>query len=158
MYFLVFHLTSVTGSNWYYYLVLVTGCASVGKLYNSCDVFKLTNVSMVSLRGVPADEEKVVDIKKLLTSGTFYFAWNVHGKSTNLTLSGQKATKTSEIDHRFFWNRLLHIPFVRHGIDVDVWLLRVMCGCVEIRTVYVGSRQAKAAVISRLSSERAGTR
>ena len=29
---------------------------------------------------------------------------------------------------------------------------------VEIRTVYVGSKQAKAAVISRLSSERAGTR
>ena len=33
-----------------------------------------------------------------------------------------------------------------------------MCGSVEVRTVYVGSRQAKAAVISRLSSERAGTR
>ena len=33
-----------------------------------------------------------------------------------------------------------------------------MCGSVEIRTVYVGSKQAKAAVISRLSSERAGTR
>ena len=29
---------------------------------------------------------------------------------------------------------------------------------MEIRTVYVGSKQAKAAVISRLSSERAGTR
>ena len=34
----------------------------------------------------------------------------------------------------------------------------MICGSVDIKTVYVGSRQAKAAVISRLSSERAGTR
>ena len=33
-----------------------------------------------------------------------------------------------------------------------------MCGAVEIRTVYAGKTQAKACIISRLSSERAGTR
>ncbi len=33
-----------------------------------------------------------------------------------------------------------------------------MFGSIEIRTVYVGAKQAKAAVISRLSNERAGTR
>ena len=44
------------------------------------------------------------------------------------------------------------------GADTSSWLLRVMFGSVEIRTVYVGSKQARAAVISRLSSERAGTR
>ncbi|CAH1403112.1 unnamed protein product [Nezara viridula] len=33
-----------------------------------------------------------------------------------------------------------------------------MCGSVEIRTVYVGARQGKAVIISRLSSERTGTR
>ena len=53
---------------------------------------------------------------------------------------------------------MFHIPFIRHGINCDDWLLKVMCGSVEIRTVYVGSKQAKACVISRLSSERAGTR
>jgi hypothetical protein len=53
---------------------------------------------------------------------------------------------------------MLFIPFIRHGIDADKWLVRVMCGSVEVRTVYVGSKQAKAAVISRLSSDRAGTR
>ncbi len=55
-------------------------------------------------------------------------------------------------------NRMFHIPFLRHGIDCDAWLLKVMCGSVEVRTVYVGSKQAKAAVVSRLSVERAGTR
>ena len=53
---------------------------------------------------------------------------------------------------------MFFIPFFRYGISANDWLLKVMCGGVEIRTVYVGSRQAKAAVISRLSSERAGTR
>ena len=30
---------------------------------------------MTSMRGIPSDEERVSDIKKLLTCGTFYFAW-----------------------------------------------------------------------------------
>jgi hypothetical protein len=33
-----------------------------------------------------------------------------------------------------------------------------MCGGVEIKTVYIGTKQAKACLISRLSCERAGTR
>ena len=61
-------------------------------------------------------------------------------------------------DGRFFWNRMLHLPYIRAGVEPGAWLLRVMFGSVEIRTVYVGSKQARAAVISRLSSERAGTR
>ncbi len=139
-------------------MVLVTSCASVGKINSSVDVYRVTGVSVISLRGVPGDEEKAVDVKKLLSSGAFYFSWNTLGGPTNLTLSAQKAARTSELDNRFFWNRLLHVPFVRHGVDVDSWLLRVMCGSVEIKTAYVGSKQAKLAVVSRLSSERAGTR
>ena len=80
------------------------------------------------------------------------------------------------LQHRFVWHYIgqiyggdftkfcsllriyeLYIYF-RYGVCAEDWLLPVMCGSVEIRTVYVGSKQAKAAVISRLSSERAGTR
>lgn len=53
---------------------------------------------------------------------------------------------------------MLHIHFMRFGVDCSFWLLKAMCGSVEIRTVYAGSRQARAAIISRLSCERAGTR
>ena len=99
-------------------------------------------------------------IKTLLTCGTFYFAWNIDKTKPpfDLTLSAQKAVKFNETDNRFFWNRMLYIPFVRFNVNPGDWLIKVMCGSVEIRTVYVGSKQAKAAVISRLSSERAGTR
>ena len=55
-------------------------------------------------------------------------------------------------------NRSLHIHLQRFRIDCSQWLLRIMCGAVEIKTVYVGKTQAKACIISRLSSERAGTR
>ena len=50
---------------------------------------------MVSLRGASSDEEKVADVKKLLTSGAFYFAWSVHGNTADLTLSAQKAAKSN---------------------------------------------------------------
>jgi len=55
-------------------------------------------------------------------------------------------------------NRTLQLHLKRYNVDCDEWLLKVMCGGVEIRTVYVSQRQAKACVISRLSCERAGTR
>lgn len=53
---------------------------------------------------------------------------------------------------------MLHIHMLRFSVDCSSWLLKIMCGSVEIRTVYAGSKQARAAIISRLSCERAGTR
>lgn len=53
---------------------------------------------------------------------------------------------------------MLHVLFQRYGIDCSQWLLKIMCGGVEIRTIYAAHRQAKACLISRLSCERAGTR
>lgn len=55
-------------------------------------------------------------------------------------------------------NRMLHVHFQRFGIDCDRWLFKMICGGVEIRTIYASHRQAKACLISRLSCERAGTR
>ena len=53
---------------------------------------------------------------------------------------------------------MLHVHFQRFGIDCDRWLFKMICGGVEIRTIYAAHRQAKACLISRLSCERAGTR
>ena len=60
---------------------------------------------MVSLRGVPSDEDRVTEIKKLLTCGTFYFAWSSpqEGPPIDLTLAAQKSVKFNETDNRFFW-------------------------------------------------------
>ena len=105
--------------------------------------------------------EIAFQVKKLFTCGAAYFSFSNRGPehAMDLTMSAQKAAKFSnKSDGRFFWNRMLHLPYIRAGISTPTWLLRVMFGSVEMRTVYVGSKQAKAVIISRLSSERAGTR
>ncbi|XP_028966400.1 synaptojanin-1 [Galendromus occidentalis] len=139
------------------YLVMVTGCHSVGKI-NQCEIFRLTDVTFVSLRDFRDDVERMMDVRKVLTSGTFFFSWSSQSAPLDLTLCAQRNTRTNETDNRFFWNRMLHIPFINFGVDTSQWLLKIMNGGIEIRTVYVGHLQARACILSRLSCERAGTR
>lgn len=68
---------------------------------------------------------------------------------------------SSHIYMYFFFpdrNQSLHLHLKHYGVNCDDWLLRLMCGGVEIRTIYAAHKQAKACLISRLSCERAGTR
>jgi len=146
-----------TGDGVLHYLVLVSGCVSVGKLTNS-EIYKVTDVKLVSLRGYTPDEERVAEVRKLLASGSAYFSWSSSGRPVDLTLGAQRATRYKQSDARFFWNRMLYLPYIRAGIDINNWLTKIMFGSIEIRTVYVGAKQAKSAIVSRLSNERAGTR
>ena len=148
------------------YLVLVTGCFSIGKIADS-EIFRITQTQFVSLQHQQPNEDKIAEVRKVLNSGTFYFAWNSSSNNNqqqsssyafDITLSAQRRKKMIETDNRFFWNRMLHIHFLRFDVDCDFWLLKAMCGSVEIRTVYAGSKQARALMVSRLSCERAGTR
>lgn len=139
------------------YLILITGCLSVGKLGTS-EIYKITDTTFVSLRNNAQDLERIQEVKKVLNCGTFYFSWSSTQEPLDLTLCAQRGIHTHETDNRFFWNRMLHIHFLRFGIDCSQWLVKTMCGGIEMRTIYVGHHQARACVISRLSCERAGTR
>ncbi|PSN48304.1 Synaptojanin-1 [Blattella germanica] len=136
------------------YLVLVTGCVSVGKICES-EVFRITQTGFVSLRNQVQDEERIAEVRKVLNSGTFYFSWSSTGEALDITLCAQRRRKMAATDNR---NRMLHIHLLRFSVNCSAWLLKAMCGSVEIRTVYVGHRKAQAVIISRLSCERAGTR
>ena len=50
------------------------------------------------------------------------------------------------------------VPLQQYGINNSRWLLRLMCGSVEVKTLYCGRHQARACLISRFGCERAGTR
>lgn len=142
------------------YLVVITGCFSIGKIGDS-EIFRITQTNFVPLhfQQQGSGDDKIAEVRKVLNSGTFYFSHTPTGNSPiDLTLCAQRKQKTSATDHRFFWNRMLHVHLVRFSVDCSTWLVKAMCGSVEIRTVYVGHRKAVAAVISRLSCERAGTR
>nr|XP_025041896.1 synaptojanin-1 isoform X1 [Pelodiscus sinensis] len=139
------------------YLVLVTGCMSVGKIQES-EVFRVTSTEFMSLRSDPSDEDRISEVRKVLNSGNFYFAWSATGVSLDLSLNAHRSMQEQTTDNRFFWNQSLHLHLKHYGVNCDDWLLRLMCGGVEIRTIYAAHKQAKACLISRLSCERAGTR
>ncbi|XP_058645107.1 synaptojanin-1 isoform X5 [Onychostoma macrolepis] len=145
------------GDSMLHSLVVVTGCSSVGKVQDS-EVFRVTGTDFVSLKNDPSDEDRIADVRKILNSGNFYFAWSSTGVSLDLSLNAHRRIREDTSDNRFFWNQSLHLHLKHYGVNCDDWLLRLMCGGVEIRTIYAGHKQAKACVISRLSSERAGTR
>ncbi|XP_045140374.1 synaptojanin-1 isoform X3 [Echinops telfairi] len=140
-----------------HYLVLVTGCMSVGKIQES-EVFRVTSTEFISLRTDASDEDRISEVRKVLNSGNFYFAWSASGISLDLSLNAHRTMQEHTTDNRFFWNQSLHLHLKHYGVNCDDWLLRLMCGGVEIRTIYAAHKQAKACLISRLSCERAGTR
>nr|XP_061818825.1 synaptojanin-1-like isoform X1 [Nerophis lumbriciformis] len=145
------------GDSMLHSLVVVSGCSSVGKVQES-EVFRVTQTDFISLKNDSGDEERIAEVRKVLNSGHFYFAWSSTGVSMDLSLNARRRILEDTTDNRFFWNQSLHLHLKHYGVNCDDWLLRLMCGGVEIRTIYAGHRQAKACIFSRLSSERAGTR
>uniref|UniRef100_A0A669P5A7 phosphoinositide 5-phosphatase n=1 Tax=Phasianus colchicus TaxID=9054 RepID=A0A669P5A7_PHACC len=105
------------------------------------------------------EEERVTALRKILNSGMFYFSWPNAGSNFDLTVRAQKQGDNHyESGNSFFWNQLLHVPFKHYQVNCSDWLLKVICGVVDIRTVYASHKKAKACLISRISCERAGAR
>ncbi|VDK17407.1 unnamed protein product [Anisakis simplex] len=143
------------------YLLVVTSVLSVGQI-NNCDIYRITSVQFVPLK-VPSQvvDSRVVDLQRLMSSGMFYFASASSFDVTatfDLTIPAHRRATNDTSNHDFFWNRNLHFPLERYGIDANEWFIRMMCGSVQIRTVYVGNKTVKLAILSRLSCRRVGTR
>ncbi|XP_018422687.1 PREDICTED: synaptojanin-2 [Nanorana parkeri] len=148
-----------SGTSYLHFLVLVSGCTSVGKILDA-EVFKITATEFCPLQEETKEEERVTALRKFLNSGMFYFSWPNAGSNFDLTVRAQKQAddSSSEPCSWFFWNRLLHVPLKHYQVSCSDWLLKVICGGVEIRTVYASHRKAKVCLISRISSVRAGAR
>ncbi|XP_007943488.1 synaptojanin-2 [Orycteropus afer afer] len=140
------------------FLVLVTGCTSVGRIPEA-EVYKITATDFYPLQEEAKEEDRLLALKKILNSGVFYFSWPNGGSHFDLTVRAQKqGDDRCECGDTFFWNQLLHVPLKHHQVSCSDWLLKVICGAVAIRTVYASHKQAKACLISRISCERAGAR
>uniref|UniRef100_A0A8V0XCX4 Synaptojanin-2 n=1 Tax=Gallus gallus TaxID=9031 RepID=A0A8V0XCX4_CHICK len=147
-----------TGNARLHFLVLVTGCTSVGKILDA-EVYKITATDFCPLQEETKEEERVTALRKILNSGMFYFSWPNAGSNFDLTVRAQKQGDNHyESGNSFFWNQLLHVPFKHYQVNCADWLLKVICGVVDIRTVYASHKKAKACLISRISCERAGAR
>ncbi|XP_053524696.1 synaptojanin-2 isoform X3 [Artibeus jamaicensis] len=140
------------------FLVLVTGCTSVGRIPEA-EIYKITTTDFYPLQEEAREEDRLTALRKILNSGVFYFSWPNDGSRFDLTVRAQKQGDDShEWGNAFFWNQLLHMPLRQHQVSCCDWLLKVICGVVAIRTVYASHKQAKACLISRISRERAGAR
>lgn len=99
---LTFGFSGFTGDTLLHYLVLVTGCMSVGKIQDS-EVFRVTSTEFVSLRIDSSDEDRISEVRKVLNSGNFYFAWSATGVSLDLSLNAHRSMQEHTTDNRFFW-------------------------------------------------------
>lgn len=91
-----------TGDSMLHSLVVVTGCSSVGKVQDS-EVFRVTQTDFISLKNDPGDEERIAEVRKVLNSGHFYFAWSSTGVSMDLSLNAHRRIIEDTTDNRFFW-------------------------------------------------------
>ncbi|EFO22572.2 endonuclease/Exonuclease/phosphatase [Loa loa] len=143
------------------HLLAITEDESVGELRN-CKIYRIWGVNAISLKGPAATcptDPRINDVLRLFSSGSFYYAsQDDASRCIDLTVRSHKCSNFSNGDSRFFWNKHLHYPLKRYKIDVNEWLLRIICGAVVICQVYVGQQRATVALISRLSCERVGTR
>lgn len=97
-----FFQTPSSGDSMLHSLVVVTGCSSVGKVQDS-EVFRVTQTDFISLKNDPGDEERIAEVRKLLNSGHFYFAWSSTGISMDLSLNAHRRILEDTTDNRFFW-------------------------------------------------------
>ncbi|KAJ6664553.1 hypothetical protein lerEdw1_006126 [Lerista edwardsae] len=145
-----------SGNTTLHFLVLVTGCASLGKILDA-EVFRITATEFCPLQEETKEEDRVAALKKILNSGMFYFSWPNAGSNFDLTVRAQKQVDDNYgTGNSFFWNQLLHVPFKHYQVNCSDWLLKVICGVVDVRTLYASHKKAKACLISRISCERAG--
>lgn len=90
------------------FLVLVTGCTSVGKILDA-EVYKITGTDFCPLQEETKEEDRVTALKKILNSGMFYFSLPNAGSDFDLTVRAQKQGDNSyESGNSFFW-LVLHI-------------------------------------------------
>ncbi|XP_036622994.1 synaptojanin-2 isoform X2 [Trichosurus vulpecula] len=151
-------LRLISGGTQLSFLVLVTGCTSVGRILDA-EIYKITTVDFCPLQEDVKEEDRLTALRKILNSGMFYFSWPNAGSNFDLTVRAQKQGDDNyELGNSFFWNQLLHVPLKHYQVNCSDWLLKVICGVVAIRTVYASHKQAKACLISRISCERAGAR
>lgn len=110
------------------YLVLVTGCFSVGRIGDT-EIFRVTQTQFVSLQLQQPSEDRIAEVRKVLNSGTFYFnAQSQAGQQQqqqpghspspptvpfDLTLCAQRRRRTAAAESRFFWNRMLFTHLMR---------------------------------------------
>lgn len=102
------------------YLVLVTGCTSVGRILEVelCRVTQVTLVALVTTSAVQPDQV-TADVVKFLSSGAFFFSYPTDNVKFQLSSSAQYrcCVDNNNSPPYFLWSV---------AVLVD-WIIRVLC-------------------------------
>lgn len=144
------------------YLIIITKAANIGQISNII-VERIDEVKTISLQEELTEHPRLIDMRKLLSTGTFYFSRSLESSDTaldfDLFLCAQRRVKTNQTDNNFFWNKLLFLPFIRYEIDTDFWLDKVMCGYVGIKKMFIdGTFPMYIVLVSRIWAPPPGTK
>lgn len=121
-----------------------------------------------SLEKPPDFEHPCGELRRLLSSGTFYFSSD-HDLSLHLQARTKEDYDSDAYDTQFLWNDYLSsslasmrgnmIPIKRQALDDGRFVVAIIRGFAETLNVSIGSGlPGQLTLISRLSSKRAGTR
>jgi len=154
------------------YLIVIKSCVVVGSIEGS-PVFRMTASKIIPLVDAPltgshaGDELQYLKLLEAhLATPHFYFSHQFDVTNTaqrRYTLpeamewSHEKAKPLWErADSRFFWNKHLLKDLISH--ELHSWVLPIMMGFIEIKSVTHNGRAFDVAIISRRSVKRVGTR
>ena len=98
--------TRVGEDDSYLYLIVVTGCRSIGKIKNS-EISCVSSTEFIALGGY--GEVGISEVRKLLNSSSFYFTLSMKENEAplDLSLAYQRQRSAMEPDNRFFWYVIL---------------------------------------------------
>lgn len=121
-----------------------------------------------STEKVPEYEHPCAELRRLLSSGTFYFSSD-HDLSLNLQARSKENTNADVYDVQFLWNdylssslammRINMTPARKQELDEGRFIVAIIRGFAETINVNIGpSMPGQLTLVSRLSCRRAGTR
>ncbi|BFZ53079.1 Phosphoinositide phosphatase sac1 [Savitreella phatthalungensis] len=155
------------------YLIAITGRRSAGRIGRD-EVYEISSTTILPLRLAnlktvddPEEQGYIRLIRNHLNTGPFYFSY-----SLDLTNTAQRRDKTDKsakpalwqrADERFYWNRYAQQDLIAErertgNTKLDAYILPLMYGFLEIRSVAIKGKRMTFALITRRSRHRAGTR
>ncbi|KAF9073776.1 SacI homology domain-containing protein [Rhodocollybia butyracea] len=154
------------------YLVIITGRELKGRLAGH-DIFRASDFDILPLNPNvtlsspphPVEAHLLALLRSHLQGGHFLFSY---GWDMTRRLQAQWETQHADsskgfwevADDRFFWNKFLQTKFIESSgkQNLSNYILPVIYGTFDVRSVFIHGRHMQLALISRRSRYRAGTR
>ncbi|KAH7883796.1 SacI homology domain-containing protein [Phlebopus sp. FC_14] len=154
------------------YVIIMTGREHRGRLmahdiYRAADFDVLPLNSHVSVQSPPHPVEGhlLALVRAHLIGGHFLFSysWDLSRRlQTQWTERNEDISRSlwEQADDRFFWNKFLQSRLTDTDIarDLSPYILPIVYGTFDLRTVYIHGHRIQLCLISRRSRYRAGTR